>query len=149
MGMLSNENKLYQDIKTLIEQGRQRAASAINAEISLLYWNVGKRIKTDILRDERAEYGKRVLDELSARLTQEYGKGWSIKQLWHCLKFVELFPDSKIVSALRRQLSWTSIKTIMYIDEPLKRDFLQKCVPWNIEKHEIRNDENAFGRYFR
>ena len=52
-----------------------------------------------------------------------YGKGWSEKQLRHCLHFAETFPDEQIVSALRRQLSWIHIKTHMYFDDPLKRDF--------------------------
>ncbi|GHU19324.1 DUF1016 domain-containing protein [Spirochaetia bacterium] len=149
MAKLTVETKLYQDVKTLIEQSRQRAASAINAEISLLYWNVGKRIKVDILKDERAEYGKGILDGLSTKLTEEYGKGWSIKQLWHCLKFVEIFPDSRIVSALRRQLSWTSIKTIMYLDEPLKRDFyieMAKMEHWSARTLQDRIDSMLFER---
>jgi predicted nuclease of restriction endonuclease-like (RecB) superfamily len=145
----SETNKLYQDIKTLIEQSRQKSASAINAEISLLYWNVGKRIKTDILKDERAEYGKGILDGLSVKLTQEYGKGWSIKQLWHCLKFAEIFSDPKIVSAMRRQLSWTSIKTIIYIDNPLKRDFyieMVKMEHWSTRILQDRIDSMLFER---
>ena len=58
-----------------------------------------------------------------SQLTQAYGKGWSERQLRHCLYFVETFPDEQIVSALRRQLTWTHIKTLMYLDDPLKRDF--------------------------
>jgi hypothetical protein len=123
MNAPSNENRLYQDIKSLIEQSRQRAASVVNAEITLLYWNVGKRIKTDILKDERAEYGKRILDDLSVKLTSECGRGWSKKQLWHCIKFAEIYTNSRIVSTLWRQLSWSHIKILIYIDDPIKRDY--------------------------
>jgi predicted nuclease of restriction endonuclease-like (RecB) superfamily len=56
-------------------------------------------------------------------LTDEYGKGWSHKQLRHCIWLSSVFPNEKIFSALRRKLNWTSIKTIIYIDDPLKRDF--------------------------
>jgi hypothetical protein len=110
---------------------------------------VGKRIKTDILKDERAEYGKRILDGLSVKLTEEYGRGWSIKQLWHCLKFVEIFPDFKIVSALRRQLSRTSIKAVLYIEEPLKRDFyieMTKIEHWSTRVLQDRIDSMLFER---
>lgn len=56
-------------------------------------------------------------------LLAKYGRGWSEKQLFHCLRAAEIFPDSEIFSAVRRVLSWTHIKTIMYLDEPLKRNF--------------------------
>ncbi len=114
---------LFSEIRQLIDAAKQRAAVAINAEITLLYWQVGDRIQTEILQGQRAEYGKQIIATLSQKLTQTYGKGWSEKQLRHCLHFAETFPDEQIVSALRRQLSWTHIKTLMYFDDPLKRNF--------------------------
>ncbi|MDR1908070.1 MAG: PDDEXK nuclease domain-containing protein [Holosporales bacterium] len=122
------ENALFEEIKSLIEQSRSNAAKAINAEITALYWHIGRRIKNEVLCGDRAEYGEQVIDLLSKQLTEEYGRGWSKKQLWHCVRMVEVFPDEQIVSALRRQLNWTSIKTLIYIDEPLKRDFyIEMC----------------------
>ncbi len=114
---------LFSEIRQLIDAAKQRAAIAINAEITMLYWQVGDRIQTEILQRQRAAYGKQIIATLSQKLTQTYGKGWSEKQLRHCLHFAETFPDEQIVSALRRQLSWTHIKTIMYFDDPLKRNF--------------------------
>jgi predicted nuclease of restriction endonuclease-like (RecB) superfamily len=114
---------LFIQIRQLIDAAKQRAAVAINAEITLLYWQVGEHIHTEILQRQRAEYGKQIIATLSQKLTQTYGKGWSEKQLRHCLHFAETFPDEQIVSALRRQLSWTHIKTLMYFDDPLKRNF--------------------------
>jgi hypothetical protein len=149
MARPSSETRLYQDIKTLIEQSRQRSASAINAEISLLYWNVGKRIKVDILKDERAEYGKGILDGLSAKLMEEYGRGWSHKQLRHCIQLATIFPNKKIFSAVRRKLSWTNLKTIIYIDEPLKRDFYIEMYTieyWNPRILQDRIDSMLFER---
>lgn len=84
---------------------------------------MGHRIHTEILQGQRAEYGKQIIATLSQQLTQAYGRGWSANQLRHCLHFAETFPDEQIVSALRRQLSWTHIKTLIYIDDALKRDF--------------------------
>ncbi|MDR1732339.1 MAG: PDDEXK nuclease domain-containing protein [Synergistaceae bacterium] len=128
MNIVEIENTLYSEVKALIEQSRQRVAAVFDTEITLLYWNVGRRLKTDILSNGRAEYGERILDTLSARLTAEYGKGWSHKQLRHCIQLSSVFSDEKIFSALRRKLNWTSIKTIMYIDDPLKRDFyIEMC----------------------
>lgn len=122
------KDSFIQEIKQLISETRQRIASSVNTEISILYWNVGKRIKTEILGNQRAEYGKSVLKNLSETLTAEYGAGWSEKQLQHYLYFVETFPDLQIVSTLWRKLSWSHIKIVMYIDDPLKRDFyIEMC----------------------
>lgn len=121
--LLQPRDRLFQEIRQFIDAAKQRAAVAINAEITLLYWQVGKRIQTEILQGQRAEYGKQIIVSLSQQLTQTYGKGWSEKQLRHCLHFAGTFADEQIVSTLRRELSWTHIKTLMYIDEPLKRDF--------------------------
>lgn len=50
------------------------------------------------------------------------------ENLASALQFAQLFPDAQIVYALRRQLSWTHIKTIMFIQEPLKREFyIEMC----------------------
>jgi predicted nuclease of restriction endonuclease-like (RecB) superfamily len=116
------------DIKKLIEKSRQNVALAVNAEITLLYWHIGKRIKTEILRNERAEYGKKLIAGLSEQLTQAYGKGWSKRHLHHCIRIAEIFPDIEIVHALRSQLSWTHLRLIISMEDELKRDFyIEMC----------------------
>ena len=114
---------VVQDIRSLIDAARQRVALAVNAELSLLYWQVGRRIQTEVLRGERAAYGEQIFQMLSRQLTLSYGRGWSEKQLRHCLRAAETFADEEILSAVRRELSWTHIKTLIYIEDPLKRDF--------------------------
>ena len=104
--MNTNETALFSDIKQLIDQSRQKVAVTVNAEMSMLYWHIGKRIREDVLHNKRAEYGKRIIATLAQQLTKAYGTGWSEKQLRHCLYNVEIFPDEKIFSALRRQLSF-------------------------------------------
>ena len=70
-----------------------------------------------------------VLQTLSEKLTQEYGKGWSAKQLQHCLRTAEVFSENQIVSAVQRQLNWTHIKTLTYIEDSLKREFyIEICI---------------------
>lgn len=119
---------LYNEIKELIDQSRQHVAVAVNAAMSMLYWQIGKRINDEILQNQRAGYGEQIVQSLSAQLTEAYGKGWSEKQLRHCLRFAEIFPNVEIVSALRRQLSWTHLRTLIYIQDPLKRAFyLEMC----------------------
>jgi predicted nuclease of restriction endonuclease-like (RecB) superfamily len=109
-------------------------AVAVNAGLTMLYWEVGRRINEEVLRNERAEYGKQVIAELSASLTEEYGVGWSQKQLLHCVRFAQTINDLEIVSAVRRELSWTHIKAIIYIEDPLKREFyieMTKLEKWS------------------
>ena len=59
----------------------------------MLCWNIGIQINTEILDNKLAEYGKEVIKSLSRSLTEEYGKGWSEKQLRHCLRIAETFPN--------------------------------------------------------
>jgi len=117
-----NQN-IFSEIKTLVEQSRQQVAVTVNATMTMLYWQIGKRINEEVLKDKRAEYDKQIVVSLAQQLQVEYGSGWNEKQLRHCLRFAETFSDKQIVSALRRQLSWTHIKTLMYIDDELKRSF--------------------------
>jgi len=115
--------KLFTEIKQLIQSAQQRAAVGVNAELTLLYWQVGNCIASEILKDKRADYGKRIIKNLARDLTYAFGKGWTQKQLHHCLRFAENFADEKIVYAVRRQLSWTHIRSLLYMDDPLKRNF--------------------------
>ena len=128
MSAITPSAELLIKLKQLIDGARQRAVAAVNAELTLLYWQVGQSIRQDILGQQRAEYGAAVLAQLAQQLTAAYGKGWSEKQLRHCLRLAETFPDEAILSALRRELSWTHIKTLIYVDDPLKRDFyIEQC----------------------
>jgi predicted nuclease of restriction endonuclease-like (RecB) superfamily len=115
--------RLFGDIRLLIESAKFHLAQTASTVLGTLYWNLGKRIKEEILGNERAEYGKEIVSALGRQLTAEYGAGFSEKSLWHMIRFAQVYPDEKIVSALRRELSWTHFKEIIYIDDPLKRDF--------------------------
>lgn len=122
------EHSLLIDIKKLIDESRQNVAVYINAELTLLYWKIGTSINEHILKNNRAEYGKQIIISLARQLTEEYGTGWSEKQLRHCLRFAEIIRDENIVSTLRRQLSWTHIKTVIYLEDDLKRTFyIEMC----------------------
>ncbi len=104
------EEELFVAIKTVIEKGREEVAIAVNSGLTAIYWQIGKRINEEILNNKRADYGKHVLQTLSKQLREEYGSGWSVKQLQHCLYFVDIFPDIQIVSTLWRHLSWSILK---------------------------------------
>ena len=141
--------QLLGDIRRLIEQSRQQLAVTVNSALTLLYWHIGQRIRTDVLGSERAAYGEQIVSVLSKQLEADYGRGFSSKNLRHMLRFAEAFPDAAIVSAARRQLSWTHFRTLIYIDDPLKRDFyLQMCQQegWSTRTLQERLDSQLFER---
>lgn len=116
------------DIRQLIESARQRTAAAVNAELTLLYWHIGRRLQKEVPGGERAPYGKQVVANLSQQLTSEYGKGWSERQLWLCLQMTAAFPDPGIVNTVCAELSWSHLRLLIGFDDPLKRDFyLEMC----------------------
>lgn len=128
-------SNLFEDIKHLVEQDKSRIAVSVNAEITRVYWKIGTRIRIELLQEQRVEYGKKIIKQLAIGLTQQYGPGWSEKQLRHCLRIVETFPDETIVSSLSRQLSWSLLKEMNYIDDPLKREFyieISKLEKWSL-----------------
>ena len=146
---LKNTNSLFSEIKLLIEEARQTVAVAVNAATTILYWNIGKRVNNEILRNRRAEYGKEVVKTLSNELTQEFGKGWSEKHLRHCLRFAETFPDKEILYALSRQLSWTHFRTVIYLDDEIKREFyiqMTRVENWNTRTLNEKIDSMLFER---
>lgn len=127
---------IAEDIKRLIAQSKQQLAVTVNATLSMLYWQVGKRINEEILQNQRAEYGKEIVSALSRQLTLDYGTGWSKRQLHHCIRFAEVFPDFKIVHTLCSQLSWSHFRLIIPMEETLKRDFyIEMC---KLEKWSVR-----------
>jgi predicted nuclease of restriction endonuclease-like (RecB) superfamily len=123
-------------IKQLIEQGKQQIAISVNTTMSMLYWQIGKRINDDVLQNQRAEYGKQIVSTLSRHLTQEYGNGWGEKHLRQCMQFAQAFPDEQIVYTLCRELNWSHLRLVMFMDDPLKREFyIEMC---KLEKWSFR-----------
>lgn len=114
---------LARHVGQMIEAARHQVAVAANASLTTLYWQVGHRVRTDALAGRRAEYGAQVVAALGHQLETRYGRGFGEKSLRHMIRFAEAFPDAEIVSALRRQLSWSHFKQIIYIAEDLKRNF--------------------------
>lgn len=114
---------LLPELRDLIAASRLSVARGVNSALVQLYWQIGYRIRQDILKDKRAEYGAEIVQALTGQLTAEFGRGFSEKSLWHMIRFAETFPDFQIVSALLRQLSWTHFVSLIYLDDPLKRDF--------------------------
>jgi predicted nuclease of restriction endonuclease-like (RecB) superfamily len=131
-----SKNSLLEDIKGLIDQSKQRVAMSVNAEMSLLFWHIGKRINQDILQDQRAEYGKQIIKTLSNELTLVYGNSFNRVNLLHFIKFSEVFDDFQIVNSLSRQFTWTHLRILIYLKDDLQRQFyMEMC---RLERWSVR-----------
>jgi hypothetical protein len=134
---------LLDDLRELIFDARQQVAGAVNSALSMLYWNVGQRIRQDVLKDKRAEYGEKIVHALSRQLTGEFGNGFSKRNLFNMIRFTEVFPDFQIVHALSAQLSWTHFRQIIYLEDPLQRDFYAEMC--RIERWSTRTLDKKIG----
>jgi hypothetical protein len=114
---------LVAELRALIEASRATAARSLAGELIWLYWQVGHRLRRDVVGDGRAAYGEQVVAAVAASLSTEYGRGFSKRNLHHMLRFAEVFPDPEIVTALRTQLSWTHLRELIALDDPLRRRF--------------------------
>ncbi len=94
------------------------AATTVNAALTRMYWRVGRRIREDLLKGDRAEYGQEILQTLSAQLVRDYGRGWSQRNLAYMIQFAEAFEDERIVVTLSRHLSWSHSLALIPLREP-------------------------------
>lgn len=134
---------LLAEVRGLILSAREQVARAVDSGLVALYWHIGRRVHQDILQEKRAEYGGEIVSALGRQLQTEFGRGFSEKSLRHMVRFAEVFPDEQIVSALRRQLGWTHFKSIIYLDDELKRDFYAEMC--RIERWSTRTLEKKIG----
>jgi len=140
---------LVAELRQLIESARHRAAVAVNAELSLLYWQVGQRIHRNILGSQRAGYGEAIVPALAQQLSAAYGRGWGVRHLRLCIRFAERYPDAAIVHTLCAELSWSHLRLIAAVDEPLKRDFyteLCRLERWSVRQLQDRLQSLLFER---
>lgn len=118
-----NIDYLYNKIVDLIENAKRNVAIKVNNEMTILYWNIGKYITEKVLNNQKAEYGKAIIIELSKKLTIKYGRGYSKANLFRMLKSYEYFTDFQKFSTLSRKLSWSHFVELLYIQDKLKREF--------------------------
>ena len=114
--MRLNELMIYEKVVSIIETRKITAGAYANREITLMYWEVGHYINVNVLNDGRAEYGKKVLPALSAKLMVKYGKSFTERNLYRMMLFAERFSDVEILPTLSAKLSWSHIIELL----PLK-----------------------------
>jgi len=140
---------LLADVRDIILESRQQIARAVNAGLTLLYWQVGDRIRREIPKERRAVYGAEILRTLSLRLEAEFGRGFGEKNLHRMVQFAESFPDSTIVATLSRQLGWSHFKEILPLVDVLQRDFyaeMCRIERWSVRTLRSRIDSMLYER---
>lgn len=141
--------QLLGEVRQLIEASRAELAVTVNSALTTLYWQIGQRIRNEVLQGERAAYGEQIVSALSRQLEADYGRGFSSKNLRHMLRFAEVFPEAEIVSTLSRQLAWSHFLELIYLKDPLQRDFYsQMCAQerWSVRQLRERKDSILYER---
>jgi predicted nuclease of restriction endonuclease-like (RecB) superfamily len=86
---------LFARVASILEQARGNVVRSVNANMVLAYWLIGREIVLEIQGGEdRAEYGKQIIESLSYRLTEKYGRGFSAPALWNFRQFYQVYADS-------------------------------------------------------
>ncbi len=114
---------LHAEVRELILAARQQVAHAINAGLTLTYWQVGERIRREVLNQKRAAYGREIVQTLAGKLVAEFGAGFGRRNLFNMIKFTELFPDFRIVQTLSAQLGWSHFTLLLRVKDSLAREF--------------------------
>ena len=124
----------YHAIRASLVQAQRKLSSAVNSAMVTAYWEVGKEIYNACGENDRAEYGRSLLQFLSNRLTGEFGKGFDESNLRNMRKFYRCFP---IRDTLCPELSWSHYRTLMRIsDEKIRRFYMEECAKsaWSVRQ---------------
>ena len=134
-------DNLYNDIRKLVEQSRNRVYKTVNTEMINLYWNIGKIIVEKQDGTTRAKYGDLLIEEISKKLTEYFGKGFSVQNIRRMRQFYMYYP---IRSTLMSELSWTHYLELIKIKEKEKRDFyMHECVNSNWDVRELQRQKTT------
>jgi len=122
----TSEQVLLTDLSQLIEQSKQFVIVQANSVMTMLFWNVGKRINEDVLQNKRADYGKQIVATLARQLTEKYGRNFERTNLFRMMKFADQFSDLEIVAPLAQQLSWSHFRELIPLKSEEARLFYAK-----------------------
>lgn len=138
---VANE-KLFADIRNLLQSTRKQISHSINSTIVRAYWQVGKYIvEYEQLGEQRATYGKAVITDLSKRLVAEFGNGFTATNLRYMRQFYSSFP---IYHTLCDKLSWSHCRTIIKVQDEMTRNFyLEECVSENWSVRQLDRQINT------
>ncbi|WP_201796715.1 DUF1016 N-terminal domain-containing protein [Aeromonas cavernicola] len=115
-------HQLIAELKQLITTAKQQVQVHVNAQMTLLYWQLGHTLQHHMLNNQRADYAKQWVKQIAKQLTEEYGKGFNEKSLRKMMQFYQAFPEQEIVATLSRQLSWSHFIEVLPITVPLGKN---------------------------
>lgn len=133
---------LYSRISEIIQNARKNIGRTVDSEMVKAYWLIGKEIIEEEQKGKkRAEYGSNLIESVSERLSNNYGTGFSEQNLWNMRQFYTMYP---ILSALRRELSWTQYRILMRVENPKARSFYEiECVKNNWSSRELEKQKGS------
>jgi predicted nuclease of restriction endonuclease-like (RecB) superfamily len=133
------EPNLLQELALLIEQSQQQVVLQANSTLTMLFWQVGKRINKDILQNKRADYAKEIVSTLSTQLKEKYGKNFELSNMRRMMQFADQFDDLSIVATLSRQLTWSHFRELIPLKtQEAKLYYAQTSATQNLGVRELR-----------
>ena len=143
-------DNLHAELHSLIASSRQRLAGAVNAELTRLYWRLGKRLHTEVLGGtNRAKYGDQLIKRVGDQLAQEFGRGFEAKNLRRMVQFAQVFAEPEIVATLSRQLSWSHFVNLLPLKTEQARQFYAGQAAshtWSVRELRHQIERKAFER---
>ncbi len=136
------EEKFYQEIKIILDSARNKVYQTANFAMVEAYWQIGKSIVEEQGGEDRAEYGAGLIEDLSRRMTKDFGKGFTTTNLKYMRQFYLTFPNSH---ALSDQLSWTHYRLLMRVENDNARQFyLDEAVKSQWSTRQLERQINTF-----
>lgn len=134
--------RFYDQIKEILSSARSKVYSAANFAMVEAYWMIGKSIVEQQGGSPTAEYGVRLLEELSKQMTIDFGKGFTVTNLKYMRQFYLSFKNRH---ALRDELSWTHYRLLMRVENESARQFyIDECVKSNWSTRQLERQINTF-----
>ena len=128
----SNYENILEELISIVEKTKTQVAIQANSSLTIMFWQIGKRIQSDILENNRAEYGKQIVVSLSRELTLNFGGSFKEKNVRRMIQFYEKFPNAENVVTLSRHLSWSHFLVLIPLKKEGQRDFYSKIVFENL-----------------
>ncbi|MEY4329292.1 MAG: hypothetical protein RL609_40 [Bacteroidota bacterium] len=137
---------IVMEISALIEESKQQVVRTANSTLTLLFWHVGKRINEEVLKNERAQYGKQIVANVSTQIEMKYGRNFNEKNVRRMTKFASEFSDFEILPPLAAKLSWSHFIELFPLKSmESKIYYAQNTIENNWGKRELRNQTESLG----
>ena len=132
------DKKLFSELSAIIESRKTKIVQQANSGVVQMFWEVGRRINDEILKNKRAEYGKQIIATVSQQLEQKYGSTFAQRNLRRMMQFAEQYPDFKIVSPLATQLTWSHIVELLPLSHEAQVYYMNEVKSGLLSKRDLR-----------